>query len=605
MFYFTDTNTGSVISLESKDVKIAWQDGTGTIIYGVKANRVYTSAEAIATIYARNAPQDMIFATDTASGKSIFVPLVAIKDIRPLGSGGVLYYNATQTRQQEINETPIAIVNALAASVAGPTVNAFARHPDALTDLALYRTIRIGLTNGSFFPLDLAPILGSTAKTLFVTKNGSDTLALAAGKYNSHQPWENPTVAMANANGATGDVVVVYPGIYTIGAGGNVADDGLQQMVRDGVTLYMLPGAVIHYTNLTGTASLPFSDGEVASTFIVRGHGKFILNRDVTGGDTFLCTTNANTVVDWEMDELDIRRRLEGTGHDCARWRMVGRKWTQREGQLAALRYPFATSEREVFIKFERTEILEENVNNTWTRFELRNFNSGSKADIDLGEVTFPQGYPGGALFQKTTCSADSVINFKASRAVRTNNDGIRDYLVVGLADFSCGVTDIKNIDTPNGLCLYFGTGGVATSKKTENYQGVIRDGYVGPQIVPCGYSGQATSIKCNLDIVMDSQSVNYQGVVFTNANSTAVSGKLVWHNTTNPPVQISIGSTTCGKLENLILSELDPLIASVINFDPNPKDIRIMNVFATTNVSLANGGVNQLIENIKVDSNV
>jgi hypothetical protein len=87
-------------------------------------------------------------------------------------------------------------------------------------------------------------------------------------------------------NAVAGDTVMVLSGTYTIGAGGDITDDGLQQLVKDNVTLLMMPGARIEYINLTGTASLPFTDGGVASTFIIRGRGQFKLNRNISGNDS-------------------------------------------------------------------------------------------------------------------------------------------------------------------------------------------------------------------------------------------------------------------------------------------------------------------------------
>ena len=60
----------------------------------------------------------------------------------------------------------------------------------------------------------------NTTNVLTVMKGGNDASALTAGKYDFLSPWLNPTIAMASA--AVGDVVVVYPGEYTIGVGGNV-----------------------------------------------------------------------------------------------------------------------------------------------------------------------------------------------------------------------------------------------------------------------------------------------------------------------------------------------------------------------------------------------
>lgn len=611
MFYFTETNTGSQIALESNEVKIMWQEGTGTIIYGTKANRVYASAEGIAVIYARNAPQDMILVTDTLSGKLVAIPLYAIKDIRPAltGGGSVVYYGGTKVKQQGVNETVVAIVNALAASIAGPTVNAFARHPNALIDPTLYHTIRIGLTNGSFFPLDLAPILGSTENTMYVSKNGNDTLALAAGGYNQHQPWKNPTVAMASA--VSGDTVVVMPGVYTIGdvGGEDISDDGSQQMVRNGVVLYMLPGAEIQYTNLTaadGLASLPFADGGVASSFVIRGSGKFKFNRNISGGDSFLCTTHVDTVLDWEFDEIDIRRRFGGNGHNADTWRMKGRKWLNRESMLYAFRFPaVGTVNRKVIIDVEKEEVGQEFVGNTlWTRSELRNFNGASYADIKVKEVIYPHGFLGGAFMQITDASIDSTINVDISNIKRTSDNGVYDYLILHFRDYSKGNISFRNIDTSTGLVANSGAAGASNSstKRTESYQGVIRDGYVsaGNIVYFAQCNTTLNNITYKFDVIVDAQSVDYYSAYFQGAINSIVTGKITWRNTTNSPIASNTATGLFARLERLMLSEIPIGIDSVSNFHANPLNLRVISSYAANAVG---ANVNQLIETFFVDT--
>lgn len=462
------------------------------------------------------------------------------------------------------------------------------------------QTVEFNLSQILSNPLDFTNIL-------FVSKGGNDTTALTAGKYDFNKQWLNPTVAMANAS--IGDTVIVYAGEYTIGTGGNVTDDGSQYMVKNGVTLYMMDGAFINYTNQTGTFSLPFFDGGVAAIFNILGKGKFKFNRDITGGDTFQCTTNIATTLNWEFDELDIRRRLGTTGHNAAYWRMKGRKWLNRESMLFAFRFPaIGTTDRQIYIEVEETEILSENANNTWTRAELRNYNGASKAHISLGYIEFPHAFTAGAFFTKINCTSDSNINFYAKSCLRVNNNNIRDYIISGLADFSSGITDIKNIDTPNGLVAYGTAGGLASVKKTETFQGRVRNGYtglLGSNLFLTAYNLQTTNIKCNLDIVMDSLTVSYFGNAANNAVNTTLSGRIVWHNTSNAPVQINVGTTNTFRLESLVLSEIPVGIPSVINLNAIVRNLRVLNTFATNAVSSANGGINQLIETIKINSNI
>jgi hypothetical protein len=460
------------------------------------------------------------------------------------------------------------------------------------------QTVEFNLSQVLNNPLDFTNIL-------FVSKGGNDTTALAAGKYDFNKQWLNPTVAMANAS--IGDTVIVYAGTYTVGVGGDVTDNGSQYMVKNGVTLYMMDGAFINYTNQTGTFSLPFFDGGVASTFIIRGNGKFKFNRNISGGDTFQCTTNISSTLDWEFDELDIRRRFGTTGHNAAYWRMKGRKWLNRESMLFAFRFPaIGTTLRKVYIEVEEVEILSENANNAWTRAELRNFNGASEANIYFKIVKFPHGFFNGAFLQKTLISSDSEINVNINSIVKTGRNDVSDYIIYHAANFAKGNISVKNIDTLSGVVYNTSAGGTAFVNRTESYQGRVRDGYIGgaaPYLI--AIFNQLTNLKIELDLIVDSLSTVYQGIDTNSSPNTAITGKVVWHNTTNSPIRINSATGTCGSLENLILSQIPVGVPSVFNMNNVNLNLKVINVFATTSISLANGGITQLIQSININSNI
>jgi len=98
--------------------------------------------------------------------------------------------------------------------------------------------------------------------TVFVTGNGSDVNGIS---YRFDRPFATPWAAVAAA--FAGDTVVVYPGIYTLGA-----DAGTEKVVKDGVVLFMMNGATLRFEG-AGT-SQPFSDGGVATIAGIDGYGR-------------------------------------------------------------------------------------------------------------------------------------------------------------------------------------------------------------------------------------------------------------------------------------------------------------------------------------------
>ena len=449
----------------------------------------------------------------------------------------------------------------------------------------------------------------NTTNVLSVMKGGNDASALTAGMYDLLSPWLNPTIAMASAT--AGDTVVVYPGEYTIGVGGNVTDDGSQPFIKNGVTLYMLPGAIINYTNKTGTVgsdvSLPFTDGGVASTFIIRGKGKFVFNKDISGGDSWLTTTHEDTIVDWEFDEIDIRKRWGGTGHACKSWRMIGRKYLQRESMIFAFRNTGTLTDRFVDIDIEDVEVLSEMASNTtWTRQELRSFGAGSVVNIHYGKVVYPNGYPGGAFHQNTSCTIDCTVNLQIDSIERTGilTTVMIDFMVLNASSFQGGVTKITNINTETGMELSYGVGGSSATTRVTYYQGIIRDGYTGLSAIGIlsvlSYNITAT---IELDLVMLSTSVNYYGIQTNIVPDNTITGIIRWSNATNPPIRL-FGAIDHGYYKNFVIS-ITTAIDSILNTEVAAADVRILNVYATNAVSTANGGVNPLIDAIKIDSNV
>jgi len=448
----------------------------------------------------------------------------------------------------------------------------------------------------------------NTTNVLTVMKGGNDASALTAGKYDSLAPWLNPTIAMASA--AVGDVVVVYPGEYTIGVGGNVTDDGSQPFIKNGVTLYMMPGAIINYTNKTGTVgsdvSLPFFDGGVASTFTIRGKGKFVFNKDISGGDSWLTTTHEDTIVDWEFDYIDIRKRWGGTGYAAIKWRMVGRRYHQRESMIFAFRNTGTLTDRFVDIDIEDVEIGSEMASNTtWTRQECRDFGAGSVVNIHYGKVVYPNGYSAGAFHQNTSCATGSIINLQIDSIERTGvlTTTMSDYIVVNASSFQGGVTKITNINTQTGIENSNGMWGSSETRRATYYQGTIRDGYTGGTVNTVRTQVTNITTTIELDLVMLSTNANFRGIVTYAVPNNTITGIIRWSNGTNSPLYL-FGGVDHGYYKNFVIS-ITTAIDSMFNSQAAVADIRILNVYATNAVSTANGGVNPLIEAITIDSNI
>jgi hypothetical protein len=448
----------------------------------------------------------------------------------------------------------------------------------------------------------------NTSNTLTVMKSGDDVTALSSGKYNIGKSWLNPTIAMANAS--VGDTVVVYPGVYTIGVGGDITDDGSQPFIKSGVTLYMLPGAEINYTNLTGTVgvdiSLPFSDGGIASTFIIKGKGKFVFNKDITGAPgQWIVTTNEDTVVDWEFDEIDARLRWGGSGHNCKSWRMIGRKYLQRESMFFAFRYTGTITDRIVYIDIEDLEIRDENANNSWTRMELRSFGDKSIADIKFGIVVYINGYPNGGLFQVLGSTGLSTVNVDIGKVTRTGIDAIADYLIRSEYDRSSGNISIKNIETTTGLLQAGQVVGLSEYKRSLYFQGKVVTGSTA-SVNLLNLQSQLTDIQVLLDIDVQVSSATFYGMAIGNAPDVKISGYLKWGNDLKEPCRSTTSTGTCAQFHNMIISDISGGgLASVINENAALLNLKVINSYATNAISLANGGVTELIETITIDSNI
>ena len=441
-----------------------------------------------------------------------------------------------------------------------------------------------------------------------VSKNGDDALAIAnaitiSGRtvYSQHYPFANPSVA--NTNAAVGDQIDLEPGIYTIGTGGDIDDDGLQQIAKNGVILNGLPGSEIHYINTDGTYSLPFTDGGSPADIKITGKCNFKFMRGLTGGDSMLCTTNAATTVDWEFSEMESARRFGGTGHNAASWRMVGRKYTNTAATMIfAFRYPVITIERNVYISFEETVIEGANL---YTRAELSNFNGGSYCYANFGRVTYPTTYPAGGFFQVTSASSDSIINVYIESIHKTSDDAVKDYLLVHGVNEAKGKYVFNNINTCTGLghCASLVIASSSTGKREEHYTGTIRSGFTGTLMALASYSrGGVSDITYN--IKNNTTVANCGPIRIGYAPLTRYQGYLEWNNPLNTTVfeGVTTSPISAGTFNKFIISNINAATASFRNTSAPIITIKVFNSYATRALSVDNGGFSQIVDNFIID---
>lgn len=408
----------------------------------------------------------------------------------------------------------------------------------------------------------------------------------------------------SSVSGLPGDFNIV-PLTLMEGNQAGVEDDGLQPMVKNNVTLHMMAGAVINYTNFTGIASLPFSDGGVASTFLIRGDGRFIFNRNISGNDSWLVTSNVGSVVDWEFDSIDIRRRFGNSANNFSSWRMKGRKWENRESMLFAFRFPTSNNDTK-FIDLDIEEIVigSESGNNAWTRQEIRNFNGNSIANIKYGKVTYPHGYPSGGFHQTTNVGAvtgnDATINISIGNIKREGlNNAINDYIIRTFSNGSGGQVSILNIDTDTGLELHTGAVGVPSTKKTSRFEGIIRNGYVGGNLFLHALVLSAINHQVHLRIDCKATAVTYLGIRGAFSNDTIYSGSLIWTSTNGSPIRVDNSQPL---FKDLTVTLFNPIVPVAANTTAVAVAMRVQNCYATTAVGPL---INQLIETFNVDLNV
>lgn len=121
-------------------------------------------------------------------------------------------------------------------------------------------------TLGNSYTTTISSVPTTINNTLFVKRNGNNG---TAQPYRFDRQYATPWAAVADAS--SGDTVVVYPGIYTVGA-----SDTSARLVKDGVNVYLMPGVIIVVAN-AATADL-FSDDNNPMVSGIYGEGELQWN---------------------------------------------------------------------------------------------------------------------------------------------------------------------------------------------------------------------------------------------------------------------------------------------------------------------------------------
>ena len=515
------------------------------------------------------------------------------------------YKDVKLIKVKDLTAVNCTYVNVPAASTghAGVFKDVTNVNDECFVNLRRLKSLSLDLTiveNGDFIEFDLTIDDLNIDTVLTVTKSGNDTTA-AVQKHDFHKPWLNPTVAMAAAD--VGDTVVVYPGVYKIGPGG-LTDDGSQYMVKNGVTLYMMPGAVIHYTTtFNSPMSIPFFDNNVASIFNIRGRGTFIFDADTTRTvDYFLVTTNQASTVDWEFDSITIKRRWGSSSAatiNFAKWRMVGRKYVNTESGVFEFRFPVESTAKLIDIDIEELIITRTYVDKIqWAVTRLVNLVDGHIVNIRYGTVTYPHAVDTGGFHENVACDDNSIINLTIDNIKRTGTDSYKDHIVFHNGDASKGTYTIKNIHTKKGLIRSIAaTGGAAC--RTAYLQGNV---YSNTNIADYMMKFETVNLqyKIELDIVHNGTSEYDFGIYAKDSNKVKISGYLSWANSLQEPIHLDFGSSVKAlTVWNLMLSQIGSTY-SVANINAsNTVNLHVMNTFASKVIRPAGGAYSAITEDI------
>ena len=152
------------------------------------------------------------------------------------------------------------------------------------------------------------------------------------------------------------------------------------------------------------------------------------------------------------------------------------------------------------------------------------------------------------------------------------------------------------------------GTVGLATTKRYIHLHGVIdNEPVIGPNERP--FNGFRTAIQYTVELDMDclALAATYLGSNIQSSPNAIITGRFIWRKPNQACWRVFVlaGVNPVIQLINLITTITDAGSPVIRNAGGAVADVVIKNCAATNAVSPLGLGVNQLVENILIDSNI
>lgn len=439
-------------------------------------------------------------------------------------------------------------------------------------------------------------------KVLWVSKNGDDQLALAAGKYDFNKHWANPTVAMSNAS--PGDLVWVLGGTYTIGSSGaDLIDDGLQVLCINNVTLHLSSNSTIHYLS-NSTTTTYFDDQGQPGVFRITGEGTFILSKSI---DSSYGISNENSVVVWNFNLLDSRVRFRWQLFDSVIFKgsIIQRERGTFSSRVSAV-ISGTTSKRKT-LAFIGSSWNQQGAS-TYDQFEIAYIQN---TDIVICYDNFEWRRGSGGCIRLRVLNDT---NTKRIDLTSLSEQPLSEPLIYSDSDDSSGIVTINFISTPPVFGCVNSLNPTTNSISKYNFNGVFKDNVNSAAPISVSNPGNKTIL---IDCTISSENVfgvTPVGVVLLmNAQNTIVTGYIKSIHPDGTIIQLGLvpplvdDSVVQGTLNNLIMKPLGANSSCVRNeSEPNPLSIKVMNCYSNKPVNTSSaGGVVQLIQTVQVNTSV
>lgn len=430
---------------------------------------------------------------------------------------------------------------------------------------------------------------------LFVSTNGNDTTAI---KGDINNTWRNPTQAIKDSQSE--DIIIVFSGIYTIGTGGDIDDDGTQRLIKDDVIMYCHSNVIIAFINENGISSDMFSDDGNHVEGKILGHGVFYFSRTITGGDESIMLGNAESSLIWEYEEIQVKRRWRVNNMKSIT--LTGRKYTCREGQVFACRLPEESTNKTFIFNCHELHKRTDNNNKDWTHFGLRQFTHDCYIDINIDKYNSPHSSSNGWIYL-LNLSESTVVNIKINSLVKTS----LSFLDALIFEIACNHSRNYDINFNGALALMYSVDdrGETKSKSLVKIKGLISESNI--VFRPFTYNNKKDAVVFDLDILIDGSATGVLPSIFVGSTEAIITGRITQDNGYSALSGGNDSILSYATLKNLILKTKETAcIVKDAGILPIP--IRIMDVYANNAPDIvSNGGITETVDprNIVVDATV